>query len=67
MTCGWLGLDWDGEPIIQTTRLPQHLAALERLGRGLDLPLLLLVQRYPSGRLCTPCRRGRAALSRHLP
>ncbi|MFO0878035.1 MAG: tRNA glutamyl-Q(34) synthetase GluQRS [Gemmataceae bacterium] len=27
----WLGLDWDGEPIVQTTRLPLYHAALERL------------------------------------
>src|SRR5437016_13854113 len=27
----WLGLDWDEEPIVQTTRLPLYQAALERL------------------------------------
>jgi glutamyl-tRNA synthetase len=27
----WLGLDWDGPPLVQSTRLPAHLAALERL------------------------------------
>jgi glutamyl-tRNA synthetase len=27
----WLGLDWDGEPIIQTARLPHYEAALEIL------------------------------------
>jgi len=29
----WLGLDWDGEPVVQTTRLPEHTAALEELKR----------------------------------
>src|SRR5580698_5179392 len=32
----WLGLDWDGEPIIQTARLPLYETALERL-QSLDL------------------------------
>lgn len=27
----WLGLDWDGEPVTQTHRLPLYTAALERL------------------------------------
>ena len=27
----WLGLDWDGEPLIQSTRLAQHEAAIDRL------------------------------------
>src|SRR6058998_1090955 len=27
----WLGLDWDGEPIVQTARLPLYEAALTRL------------------------------------
>jgi glutamyl-tRNA synthetase len=27
----WLGLDWDGEPIVQTERLPLYENALERL------------------------------------
>src|SRR4051812_46657125 len=27
----WLGLDWDGEPVAQTPRLPQYTAALDRL------------------------------------
>jgi glutamyl-tRNA synthetase len=27
----WLGLDWDGEPVVQTTRLPLYEAAIERL------------------------------------
>ena len=27
----WLGLDWDGDPIVQTRRLEQYDAALERL------------------------------------
>jgi glutamyl-tRNA synthetase len=27
----WLGLDWDGEPVVQTRRLPLYEAALERL------------------------------------
>ena len=26
----WLGLDWDGEPVVQTQRLPLYEAALER-------------------------------------
>lgn len=29
----WLGLDFDGEPVVQTARLPMHEAALERLKR----------------------------------
>src|SRR5437764_4927084 len=29
----WLGLDWDGEPVVQTQRLPQYRAALEALQR----------------------------------
>ena len=27
----WLGLDWDGEPVFQRQREPQHKAAVERL------------------------------------
>ncbi len=27
----WLGLDWDGEPVVQTRRLPLYEAALRRL------------------------------------
>lgn len=27
----WLGLDWDGEPVVQTERLPLYEAALEKL------------------------------------
>src|SRR5262245_14720650 len=27
----WLGLDWDGEPVVQTQRLPLYEAALQRL------------------------------------
>src|SRR5436309_110145 len=27
----WLGLDWDGEPVVQTQRLALYRAALERL------------------------------------
>jgi glutamyl-tRNA synthetase len=27
----WLGLDWDGEPVVQTARLPRYQAALDRL------------------------------------
>src|SRR5271168_1389700 len=27
----WLGLDWDGDPVVQTERLPVFQAALERL------------------------------------
>src|SRR3954466_3296168 len=27
----WLGLDWDGEPVVQTRRLSLYEAALERL------------------------------------
>jgi glutamyl-tRNA synthetase len=52
----WLGLDWDGEPLVQTRRLGQYAAALERL-KELDVV-------YP----CT-CTRGdieRAASAPHL-
>jgi glutamyl-tRNA synthetase len=35
----WLGLDWDGPPIVQTTRRARHRAALERLhAAGLLFP-----------------------------
>lgn len=27
----WLGLDWDGEPVFQSTRESQHVAAVEKL------------------------------------
>ena len=27
----WLGLDWDGEPVVQSERLADHAAALDRL------------------------------------
>lgn len=30
-TLAWLGLDWDSRPIIQSTDLPNHLAAMESL------------------------------------
>src|SRR5436305_9164053 len=29
----WLGLDWDGEPVVQTHRLPLYEAALQELMR----------------------------------
>ncbi|MBM3981518.1 MAG: tRNA glutamyl-Q(34) synthetase GluQRS [Planctomycetes bacterium] len=29
----WLGLDWDGEPVVQTARLAHYEAALEELSR----------------------------------
>ena len=29
----WLGLDWDGEAVVQSTRLPEHEAALAELQR----------------------------------
>jgi glutamyl-tRNA synthetase len=29
----WLGLDWDGEPLVQTTRLAHYAAALDELKR----------------------------------
>ncbi|MEO2089644.1 MAG: tRNA glutamyl-Q(34) synthetase GluQRS [Gemmataceae bacterium] len=32
----WLGLDWDGEPVVQSERLADHAAALDRL-KQLDL------------------------------
>jgi glutamyl-tRNA synthetase len=32
----WLGLDWDGEPVVQTARLQLYAAALDRL-KQLDL------------------------------
>jgi glutamyl-tRNA synthetase len=52
----WLGLDWDGEPVVQTRRLPLYEAALERLKQNEAV--------YP----CT-CSRGdieRAASAPHL-
>src|SRR5216683_262164 len=30
----WLGLDWDGEPLVQTQRVPIYEAALRQLQRG---------------------------------
>ena len=30
----WLGLDWDGEPVVQTQRLPHYTAARDELKRG---------------------------------
>jgi glutamyl-tRNA synthetase len=29
----WLGLDWDGEPMVQTTRIAEYAAALDELKR----------------------------------
>ncbi len=52
----WLGLDWDGDPIVQTERLPFYEAALRRLQEGERI--------YP----CT-CSRSdidRAASAPHL-
>ena len=35
----WLGLDWDGEPLVQSRRSEQHAAALEQVkDRGLVYP-----------------------------
>jgi glutamyl-tRNA synthetase len=35
----WLGLDWDGEPVVQTKRLPLYQAAFDRLrAQGLVYP-----------------------------
>ncbi len=50
----WLGLDWDGEPVVQTQRLAEHEAALERL-KQLELV-------YP----CT-CTRGDIAAAASAP
>ncbi len=50
----WLGLDWDFGPVVQTRRLAEHEAALERLKR-LDLV-------YP----CT-CTRGDVAAAASAP
>src|SRR2546421_7904383 len=33
---GWLGLDWDGAPVVQTERLHLYVEALERL-KALEL------------------------------
>ncbi len=52
----WLGLDWDGEPIVQTQRLPVYQAALDRL-RALELV-------YPC--TCTRTDVERAASAPHL-
>ena len=30
----WLGLDWDGDPVIQSTRIEEHRAAIARLLEG---------------------------------
>src|SRR5919107_6387097 len=32
----WLGLDWDGDPVVQTARVPLYESALDRL-KQLDL------------------------------
>jgi glutamyl-tRNA synthetase len=29
----WLGLDWDEDPVVQSSRLPEHIAALDNLIR----------------------------------
>ncbi len=50
----WFGLDWDGEPVVQTPRVPHYLAALEELKRS--------EQVYP----CT-CTRGDIATAASAP
>ncbi len=50
----WLGLDWDGEPVVQTPRLPLYEAALDRLKH--------LEQVYP----CT-CTRSDVAAAASAP
>jgi glutamyl-tRNA synthetase len=50
----WLGLDWDGEPVVQTDRLAEHEAALEKL-KAAELV-------YP----CT-CTRGDIAAAASAP
>lgn len=52
----WLGLDWDGHPIVQTRRLEQYEAALERL-KAQELV-------YPC--TCTRADIERAASAPHL-
>src|SRR4029078_4859460 len=52
----WFGLDWDGDPIVQTRRLEQYAAALERL-KAQDLV-------YPC--TCTRADIERAASAPHL-
>src|SRR4051794_3460397 len=52
----WLGLDWDGAPIVQTQRLARYQAALERL-QALELV-------YPC--TCTRSDIERAASAPHL-
>src|SRR5262249_10480352 len=53
---GWLGLDWDEEPVVQTQRLPHYEAALSRL-QGKELV-------YPC--TCTRSDVERAASAPHL-
>src|SRR5262249_278805 len=52
----WLGLDWDGEPVVQTARLALYRAALDRL-RAAELV-------YPC--TCTRADVERAASAPHL-
>ncbi len=52
----WLGLDWDGEPVVQTTRLPAYE---EALGRLQEAELV-----YPC--TCTRSDVERAASAPHL-
>jgi glutamyl-tRNA synthetase len=52
----WLGLDWDGDVMVQTTRLPEYRSALEALKRA------QLV--YPC--TCTRADIERAASAPHL-
>ncbi len=52
----WLGLDWDGEPVVQTERLALYRAALERL---MERELV-----YPC--TCTRADVERAASAPHL-
>src|SRR5262249_40945599 len=52
----WLGLDWDGDPLVQTERLPVYEAALARL-QAAELV-------YPC--TCTRADVERAASAPHL-
>src|SRR5947209_9121437 len=52
----WLGLDWDGDPVVQTRRLPRYRAALRRLQESEVV--------YPC--TCTRSDVERAASAPHL-
>ena len=63
----WLGLDWDGEPIVQTAALADLSGGLGAAqSGGTRLSLHLHARRHREGRQRAPRRAGRADLSGNL-